>query len=69
ATKSVFYGPITNLPKDFSAAEKQQLTTAYVKLINEQLVPAYKKLHAFLQNEYLPKARTTSGLSALPGCP
>lgn len=30
ATKSVFYGPITNLPKDFSAADKQQLTTAYV---------------------------------------
>ncbi|KAA5539362.1 DUF885 domain-containing protein [Adhaeribacter rhizoryzae] len=67
ATKSVFYGPITNLPQDFSAAEKQQLTTAYIKLIKEQLVPAYKKLHAFLQNEYLPKARTTSGLSTLPG--
>jgi uncharacterized protein (DUF885 family) len=67
ATKSVFYGPITNLPKDFSTSEKEQLTTFYVKLINEQLVPAYKRLHAFLQNEYLPKARTTSGLSALPG--
>ncbi|GEO04908.1 hypothetical protein AAE02nite_25720 [Adhaeribacter aerolatus] len=67
AAKSIFYSPITNLPQDFSAAEKQQLTTAYVKLINEQLVPAYKKLHAFLQTEYLPKARTTSGLSDLPG--
>ena len=66
-TKSVFYGPINNLPDTSSAAEKQQLSTAYVKLIQEQLVPAYKKLHDFMQNEYLPKARTTSGLGEVPG--
>ena len=67
ATKSLFYGPITNLPDNFSDSEKVQLTNAYVKLINEQLVPTYKKLRDFLQTEYLPKARTSSGLSALPG--
>jgi uncharacterized protein (DUF885 family) len=66
-THSLFYGPITNLPKSFSDSEKVHLTNAYVKLINEQLVPTYKKLRDFLQTEYLPKARTTSGLSAIPG--
>ena len=66
ASKSIFYGPITNLPKDFSDSDKKRLTEAYVKLINQQIVPSYKKLGAFLQNEYLPKARTTSGISALP---
>jgi uncharacterized protein (DUF885 family) len=64
--KSLFYGPITNLPKSFSDSEKIQLTNDYVKLINEQLVPSYKKLRDFLQTEYLPKARVTSGLSAIP---
>jgi uncharacterized protein (DUF885 family) len=68
-TKSVFYGPVMDLPESFSAAEKARLTTAYVKLINEQLVPTYKKLGDFLQTEYLPKARTTSGLSGVPGGP
>ena len=67
ATKSLFYGPITNMSDNFSDSEKVQLTNAYVRLINEQLVPTYKKLGDFLQTEYLPKARTSSGLSALPG--
>jgi uncharacterized protein (DUF885 family) len=66
ATKSLFYGPINNLPKDFSDADKKRLTDAYVKLINEQLIPSYKKLADFLQNEYLPKSRATSGVGSLP---
>jgi uncharacterized protein (DUF885 family) len=66
ATKSLFYGPINLMPKDFSAADKQRLTTAYVKLINEQLIPSYKKLADFLQKEYLPKSRATSGIGSLP---
>lgn len=64
--KSVFYGPITNLPNSFSDSEKVQLTKSYVRLINEQLIPTYKKMRDFLQVEYLPKARTTSGLDAVP---
>ena len=65
ATKSLFYGPITNMPATFSDADKQRLTAAYVKLINEQLIPSYKKLADFLKNEYLPKARATSGLTGM----
>ncbi len=65
-TKSLFYGPITKLPKDFSDADKKRLTDAYQKAIMGTLVPTYKKLGDYLKNEYLPKARATSGLSALP---
>src|SRR5437867_4285017 len=57
-TKSIFYDPITNMPKDFSDSDKQRLTTAYTNLINEQIITSYKKLSDFLKNEYLPKART-----------
>lgn len=65
--KSLFYGPVTNFPKDFSEADKKRFTESYSKAILNEIVPSYKKMGDFLKNEYLPKARTTSGLSALPG--
>jgi uncharacterized protein (DUF885 family) len=65
-TKSLFYGPITKLPKDFSDADKKRLTDEYTKAIIGIVIPTYKKLGDYLKNGYLPKARTTSGLSALP---
>jgi uncharacterized protein (DUF885 family) len=66
ATKSLFYGPIAKMPKEFTAAEKQKLTTAYTTAIKNELMPAYKKLATFIKQEYLPKARTSNGISALP---
>ncbi len=67
--KSLFYGPIQKLPKDFNAADKERLTTSYKKAISEQIVPTYRKLGTFLKDEYLPKARTTSGIDVLPQGP
>ncbi|GAC1380560.1 MAG: DUF885 family protein [Hymenobacter sp.] len=68
-TKSLFYGPIAHFPKDFSAADKTRLTEAYRKAILTELVPTYQKIGTFLEREYLPKARPTSGISAIPGGP
>ncbi len=67
AKQSLFYGPITNLPAAFGEADKKRLTDAYTKTINEQITPAFKKLADFLEKEYLPKARTTTGIAGLPG--
>ena len=66
-TQSTFYGPIKNMPADFSEKDKQDLTAAFSKLISEQLNPSFKKLADFLQNEYLPKTRETSGIGGIPG--
>lgn len=66
ATKSLYFGPVQKFPASFGDADKKRFTDAYTKLINEQLVPSYKKLGDFLKNEYLPKARATSGINALP---
>ncbi|UTA53772.1 DUF885 family protein [Lysobacter soli] len=63
---TLFWGPITNMPKEFSDADKTRLTDAYRKMIAEQLMPAYKKLRAFVNDEYLPKTRDTFGLDKLP---
>jgi uncharacterized protein (DUF885 family) len=65
--KSLFYGPINLLPKDFSAADRKRITGEYEKAILTVIVPAYQKLGTFLKDEYLPKARSTSGYSAMPG--
>jgi uncharacterized protein (DUF885 family) len=64
-TKSLFYTPINNFPNSFSEQEKKTITNNYVALINNYLIPGYKKLGDFLQNEYLTKARSTSGISDL----
>jgi uncharacterized protein (DUF885 family) len=66
-SKSIFYGPVAKFPATVPAADQQRLTTAYQQAIKEQVVPTYQKLHDFLKNEYLPKARTTTGIAAVPG--
>jgi len=65
--QSLFYGPVKLIPASFSAAEKQKITEEYRNAITNVIIPTYKKLGDYLQNEYLPKARATSGYSALPG--
>ena len=66
-TKSLFYQPVTHLPKDIAAADSQRLVNDYRQIVVNVIAPTYKKLGDFLKNEYLPKARVTSGLSDLPG--
>ncbi|HEX8427280.1 DUF885 domain-containing protein [Hymenobacter sp.] len=68
-TKSLFYGPVNRFPKEISAADRQRITADYKKAIMEELVPTYQKLGTFLEKEYLPKARATTGVSAVPGGP
>lgn len=65
-TKSVFYQPIVNMPESFSPALRQELTTAYTKMITETVVPSFRRLHDFIRDEYLPKCRETIAFSALP---
>lgn len=61
-SKNIFYKPILNLPDSFSAANKQRLTQEYTKAVDNIVKPAYKKLHDYFVNVYIPKARTSSGL-------
>ncbi|GEO09390.1 DUF885 domain-containing protein [Segetibacter aerophilus] len=65
-TASLFFDPVRTFPSNFSDNDKSRLKAAFANLIHQQIKPAYKKLGDFLSNEYLPKARATSGISALP---
>ncbi|MCG2584811.1 DUF885 family protein [Massilia sp. TS11] len=63
---NIFYTPIKNLPASFSAADKAALTRAYRDTIGSRLQPALLRLASFMQEQYLPAARTSTGLAALP---
>ena len=66
ADKSLFYGPIKNIPASFSDSDKNKYTGLYTSAINQQITPAFQRLASFLKNEYLPVARTSSGIGSLP---
>ncbi len=63
---TLFWGPIANMPKDFSSADQARLTKAYSEMIGKQVMPAYRRLREFIATDYMPKTRATSGLDSLP---
>ena len=65
--KSLFYTPIQKFPESFTADEKARLTALYREAILGKIVPAYRRLHTFVKNDYLPATRATAGMSELPG--
>ncbi|WP_343226337.1 DUF885 domain-containing protein [Marilutibacter chinensis] len=64
---TLFWGPVRNFPEDFSDTDRQRLTEAYRSLIANQLMPAYRKLRAYIVDEYMPHTRASAGMDALPG--
>lgn len=66
---SPYMSPVKKFPASFSPADKARLTEAYGKLVRERLAPANRKLLVFMRETYLPAARDTAGIGALPGGP
>ena len=62
----LFYTPVLNLPSTFSEKEKDTLTTLYKKMVETKIIPTHKKLTNFLEKEYLPACRNSSGIDAIP---
>ena len=65
--ENIFYTPIKNMPSTFGAKDRQALTRAYRSTIATRLSPALTRLATFLEKEYLPATRTTTGWTELPG--
>ncbi|MFT5217453.1 MAG: hypothetical protein ACI83H_002591 [Glaciecola sp.] len=62
----LFFSPIKNMPESFNLEDKDMLTEAYTKKLNEKIIPAYKSLHDFMSTDYMAAGRTTSGISEIP---
>ena len=63
---SIYYSPVKSFPASFSDADKRSLTKLYGDTIGGKLNPALARLSTFLEKEYLPAARTSTGWDALP---
>ncbi|MBL8523487.1 MAG: DUF885 domain-containing protein [Betaproteobacteria bacterium] len=64
--KSAFTLALRNMPASFSAADRDAITGEFRTAAETRLIPSMEKLVAFLEKEYLPKCRTSSGIDALP---
>tara|TARA_B100000579_G_scaffold241101_1_gene197675 strand:+ start:13992 stop:15758 length:1767 start_codon:yes stop_codon:yes gene_type:complete len=61
-----FYKLFNELPDFLSKKEKEELKTKARKVINNEIIPSYQKLHKFFMEEYLPSCRESVGISNLP---
>lgn len=66
ATSHQYYLPIRKLPTDFSTSDTARLGAAYRDMITNKIIPSYQKLKAFIETEYMPACRETSGIDAIP---
>ncbi len=64
---SPFYQPIVHMPATFPAADKTRLTAAYRAAIQDKIDAVYTRLRKFLNDDYLPAARDSVGISQMPG--
>jgi len=69
AEEHLFFQPIELLPNAVSDEDAQRLAEAYKQIIAEKVIPKYQELKRFLEEDYLPQGRATSGIGALPGGP
>ena len=68
-TESPFYSPILAFPPPMPEPTRERLRADFAATIAGTVLPAYKRLRAFLAGPYLAAARPSIGLSALPGGP
>jgi len=66
ATQHMYYKPIKNIPAAFSPEDTARLGAAYREMITTKVIPSYQKLKAFIETEYIPACRETSGIDAVP---
>lgn len=64
--RSPFHVPFAQLPQEVSEADRARLRAQGRKAISESVVPALKKLSAFIKETYLPAARQDISAASLP---
>jgi uncharacterized protein (DUF885 family) len=64
--KSPFNTPFAEIPSSIPEAERVALAAEGQKVIASDVAPAFARLYAFVRDEYIPNARTTTSAEALP---
>ena len=64
---SYFYKPFKSLPENITQDQKDSILSAAKIAIENSVVPQFKRIKTFFEDEYLPKTRTSIGVSETPG--
>jgi uncharacterized protein (DUF885 family) len=65
--KSALWNPMRRFSAGIDAETRGRIEADYRKLLGEAVFPSIRRLAAFVRKDYLPQARTSPGLGALPG--
>ena len=65
--RTPLWAPLRKFPALASAETRASWEKRYREMLESQMRPAFARFGKFVREEYLPKARTTSGIGALPG--
>jgi uncharacterized protein (DUF885 family) len=58
--------PLTKLPPTISERRKSELRAKAAKILQDEIQPAQRGVLKFLESEYLPRTRTSFGISSVP---
>ena len=64
--ESYFYQPFNNLPKTLTSTQKDSVLIAAKEAITTNVIPQFKVVKTFFEEEYFPKTRTSIGISETP---
>ena len=64
---SYFYKPFKSLPENITQDQKDSILSAAKIAIENSVIPQFKRIKTFFEDEYLPKTRTSIGVSETPG--
>lgn len=65
--QSVFYAPFANIPSTISTEDRSSFVSQGKTLIQEAIIPEYKKFYTFFTKEYMASCRSEVGISDLAG--
>jgi uncharacterized protein (DUF885 family) len=63
---SYFYSPFKKLPEDLTDTQRKLVQEAAKSAIKNKVVPEFKRIKTFFEEEYLPNTRKTLGVSETP---
>jgi prolyl oligopeptidase len=66
ASESPFFTVFENIPESFSAADRERIRAQATETIEKSVLPAYRKLDRYFNEQYLPATRASIGQSDLP---
>lgn len=64
---SPYLAATREFPAGIGEADRGRITAAYRETVLDSVIPAVRRLRAFMADRYLPNARATAGIGALPG--